>query len=103
MATIHYRSAEVHGLNIFYRETRKVVFQLFVMPPDSFVQRLVNYSTSCRLIRQWISILTDGRHYDVPHIAPAVGLFIDARKTTSHVQERDTVHDMALVQGRRRR
>ena len=32
------------------------LFQLFVMPPNSFVQRLVNYSTSCRLIREWISI-----------------------------------------------
>jgi hypothetical protein len=43
------------------------------MPFDSFVQRLVNYSTSCRLIREWISTLTDGRRYDVPLIA-AVGL-----------------------------
>jgi hypothetical protein len=49
------------------------LFQLFVMPPDSFVQRLVNYSTSCCLIRVWISISTDGRRYDVPLIAPAVG------------------------------
>src|ERR1700745_3572337 len=34
------------------------LFQLFVMPPDAFVQRLVNYSTSCRLIRE---LITTGR------------------------------------------
>jgi hypothetical protein len=39
------------------------------MLPDSFVQRLVNYSTSCRLIREWISTLTDGRRYDLPLVA----------------------------------
>jgi quinol monooxygenase YgiN len=38
------------------------------MPPDSFVQRLVNYSTSCRLIRVDFD-LTDGRRYDVALIA----------------------------------
>jgi hypothetical protein len=76
----HHRSPYIIGRMYVIRFTKLAaieianLFQLFVMPSDSFVQRLVNYSTSCRLIRDWISILTDGRRYNVPPIAPAVGL-----------------------------